>query len=247
MSRLTLFFSVIFILFACDNDLDEVLEESNCLEELIPIDNSISNCFTNDLDTTRYCEQISLEQVFKLSNEAMTWLSYYCNPIEDKFYFVDENNQETFFELTDKEFEIRRQVFNGFDNCEDGTDRYRLYCANEENLKTKLFSELLNIEIEIQLTTAFERPFEDLKHGIELYIRDENKILFHTIIEEGSLDPLISSNHLHFEEIEILDETYFDVFSYKSVIDTSNIQFFYNKDLGIVSFIDQFNNQWKRK
>lgn len=241
-------FALMFTISCAD---DEVSHTKNifpdCVIEGMTVD-ATQDCSIATLDSTIFCELVSVVGMFELSVEERKWMPYYCLDINDKIYFVDSLGNETYFVLRNKNRNLAIGFPNGFDKCNESESQTRLYCVNYESIWTRVYSELLDQELSLKLSVEFDRPFKlPLETGVILEIRTGNTNHLTAFVEVGDLNNVEASNLIFYDELELLGEKFYDVHFRFNPWQSSSIPMYYNKEYGIVGFRDRTNKLWKVK
>lgn len=242
---------VSLILFSCSKDEDSTLSKNQvlsaeCFKDIVPTGFS-QGCSS---DSIYHCEVTEYQDEIPISNEDREWLKIFCLNDFDKIYFHDEEGNETFLEIAEKRFLTMYRTV-GIDTCADG--RFRAFCVKTEQAQ---------VEIRVPIaSTTFNLGIRN-----NLNVQENGDIVSNVMIEAYTINSFLQStlfiNHLNvipeaefsfgqefFSEIEILDKTFNNVYtSNDSNLLISRhpdaIKIFYNKEFGIVSFIDNNGTQW---
>ena len=240
------------LFFACKKEGDKQLSKNQslsaeCFKEMEPTDFEQSCYF----DSTYHCEQIVSQDFIPISDDDREWLKLFCLDNFDRIYFHDENDNETYLEISNKRF---LTTFNnvGMGSCNDG--RLKVTCVE---------TEFANVEIRVPaasmtINVGIRNNFDVLPNGkIESFVAVEaytfnstaqqsNQFIYHlnAIPEFGA-----GLAQEFFPEIEILGKTFEEVYTSddSNPIITRNpdaLKIFYNKEFGIVSFVDNNATQW---
>ena len=253
MNRYLLLLIAIFLLFSCSKDTSvnrpltaNQMFSSDCFEEAEPT-SIASQCI---VDTTTYCQIVEIQESFPFSDDEKEWLKSFCLNTFDKIFFHNENGEEIFMEIDSKGY-FTNTSLRAFENCSD--DRLRAYCVQIEQANVGFWIPDLTTTFDLNLTKIFEGEYpDDLRSSLALWaftisepnvINNQFSLTTHLNIDV-SLESNISQEF--FDEITILDRTFQNVFTSKDVIliSPNTLKFFYNKEFGIVSFIDNNGTQW---
>jgi hypothetical protein len=240
--------AMMFTISCADNDVEQTKNKFvNCVVEGMAVD-ATQDCSIATLDTSIFCEIVSVDSIFELTVEERKWMPYYCLDINDKIYFVDSLGNETYFLLRNKNRNLATGFPNGFDKCTESESKTRLYCVNYENIFSRVYSELLDQELFLKLSVEFDRPFKlPLETGAILEIRTGNTNHLTAFVDPGDLNNVHASNLIFYDEIELLGEKFYNVHTSINSWQSSSIPMYYNKEFGIVGFRDQTKKLWKVK
>ena len=250
MNRYLLLF-ISLTLFSCSKNEETPLTKNQellaeCFKDMVPI-SFIQGC---NFDSTFHCELTEYQDEIPISDEDREWLKTFCLNDFDKIFFHDEDGNETYLEIAEKRFLTTYRTV-GIDTCADG--RFNAFCVKTEQA---------NVEIRVPVASmTFNLVIRN-----NLNVEENEKIVSNVMIEAYSIVSSIQStkfiNHLNiipdfdnsflqefFPEIDILDKTFEEVYtsSDTNIIIPSNpdaLKIFYNKEFGIVSFIDNNGTQW---
>ena len=239
---------MMFIISCADEDVAQTKNSFvDCVVEDMA-EESTQSCSALTLDSTLFCELVSVDGIFELTVEERKWMPYYCLDINDKIYFVDSLGKETYFVLRKKNRNLATSFPNGFDKCIESESKTRLYCVNYENIFSRVYSELLDQELSLNLSVEFDRPFKlPLETGVILEIKTDNTTYLTAFVEVGDLNIVQASNLIFYNELELLGEKFYNVHTLKNTWQSSSIPMYYNKEFGIVGFKDRSNKLWKVK
>ncbi len=262
MTKSTPFFVFIAIFlcqFACksddDLDLNSNIEFSNCLaDEPLP---EFTDSWCNDLslDSTLYCEMISIDTPFRLNTESKGWLPFFCCEIGESIYYSNEKGDQTSLVVSEKGYYIQSTRRNIANHCEFDKEKKVIFCSKKELGFVKVVSDLFGLELEIKLSPYLNTSnLNAITTGTNVYIlskRDSNihngsfiDTHFNRIVESGNLPETFSSSEFY-DEITILNRTFQDVYADSSTNSfSSSIPMLYNQEYGIISFIDKSGERW---
>lgn len=232
----------------CDDDGIQEFEFPDCSVGDDLVDNTTDRCSNYLWDSTEFCEIIVVNEHYLLPMNHREWMPYYCLNVGDAIPYINSVNEETYLVVENLDRGLYSGGFNGFDDCGLNDGRHRIYCVNWEIMSTQLSSELLGHDFQIKLEVEFNRPFEiPLRTGAILNIRGNNISHFTAFVEPGDLENIQAENFIFDEEIELLGEVFLDVHTFKNVVQDSFVQFYYNKEFGVIGFVDYNNELWKLK
>ncbi len=244
-------------LFSCgENDKTKNREFENCLKDEIVKDNGIKNCDLFPLDSSKFCDIVHPDTILRLTEYQKGWLPYFCCNLGEEIYYVDKDENETSFVILNKEFFINKVLKSSQDTCPDNNLRKIYYCFDFEDASVNVYSDLLNIEFHIVLEPDFSSITAKINKSwavlnINSYVKiDSNyKIKTHlfTLLGNDYNDKPYIGFSKHFDEINILGRTFYDVYNYENPRDEDYREIYYNSDYGIVSFIDKSGKQWRIK
>ncbi|MFK7904521.1 MAG: hypothetical protein AB8B69_05330 [Chitinophagales bacterium] len=249
-----LLLSVFFLLALISCKKEEIDKKiSNCLSE--EKEDGLTGCIKENFGSLYddYCEVIIVENVIRLSEGAKMWLPFYCYEVGEKIYYSNEQGNETFLSVKRKSYGRISTGHEEVGTCRDSTDRNKIYCVDGEYANITLSSDLLGLEPIISIKGEIKQPFsiDSIKTGTSLEIytirrTDSSAIItphFNLTIENEDL--MIESNIKYYPEIEILGKYFFYVYSQKFDFFSVRIKIYYNKEFGLVSFVDKTGVQWR--
>ena len=245
------------LFFACSKDEPQASNLSknqtlsaDCLKDEMPLDNGLNQC---SLDTSFSCEVIEVQEPHFLSDEDKDWLKAYCLNDFDKIFFHDEDGNETYLEVSMHRYNTVTTTAFG-NRCVDDPEKLKAYCIKTDNATVEFRVPIAALSFEMRIRKNFNvDEFEIIEPS--LYIEavtfdfadpDKFKIINHF----GALvDEELLGFQRFFPEIDILGKTFKEVYSSNETnvlfpIDPDALKIFYNKEFGIVSFIDNNNTQW---
>lgn len=246
-----LLLSILFLLVLVSCKKEEIDEKiSNCLLE--EKEDGVTGCIKENFGSLYddYCEVIIVEDVIRLSEDSKMWLPFYCYEVGEKIYYSDEQSNETFFSIERKNYSRLSAGYHNFETCLDSTNRKKLYCIDNEYASVTISSELLELEPTISVKSEIKLPFsiDSIKTGTSLEIRtldSSGTITPHFNLTIEKEESMINSNIKYYSEIEILGKHFFEVYSQKFDFFGGRIKIYYNKEYGIVSFVDETGVQWR--
>lgn len=223
---------------------------ADCLKDEMPFDIGPSQC---GFDTSFFCEVIEVQEPYFLSDEDKEWLKAYCLNDFDKIFFHDEEGNETYLEASSHRYSTitTNALGNG---CVDDPEKSKTYCIKSDNARVEFRVPIAALSFELSIRNNFSvDEFETIEPS--LYIEAvtynfSNPDNFRIINHFGaSVDDNRRSFQIFFPEIDILGRTFKEVYSSNDTnvfppIDPDALKIFYNKEFGIVSFIDNNNTQW---
>ncbi len=239
------------ILFSCSKKEEAPLSKNQVLSaECLKSAEPISFDPTCYFDSTYHCELIEYQNEIPISDENKEWLKAFCLNDFDRIFFHDEDGNETYLEIAEKRYMKMRQNI-GVDTC--AGERLSVYCVKTERASVEIRVPIASMTINLGIRN-------------NLNVEENRKIVSNVVIEAYSIVSSIQStqfiNHFNiipdfdnsflqefFPEIDILDKTFEEVYtsSDTNIILPSNpdaLKIFYNKEFGIVSFIDNNGTQW---
>jgi len=252
-----LLFLILPLFFACKKNDQPVNLTTNqtfsadCLKEAKSEDTFRGTCF---FDSIRHCELIEIPDKFLLTDENKEWLKPFCLNDFDKIFFHNEAGEETYLEVTGRSFlDIKSGAI--FPECPNDTTRFVSYCMRSEIATVDFRVPIAKTTFVLELTNRFGGSISsDIQQSLGLRAYTFNSsgssalfpLIHHLNIQPENQNSIFQT---FFPEIEILGKTFDNVYSSNdgNSIITSNpdaLQFFYNKEFGIVSFIDNNGTQW---
>lgn len=242
------FCSLLIFTACCDDDKLTNFEFPNCSFDFEPKDNTSDQCFNHVLDSLAFCELIDVDEYFYLPITHREWMPYHCLSVGSQIPYINSKNEETFLIVQKLDKGIYSGRFNGFDDCDLNDDRHRIYCINREVMTAVLSSDLLGHSLSLILEVEFNRPFElPPKTGAILNINGNNISHFTAFVETNELENIQAGNLIFEEEFNILGESFMNVHTFENVVHDSFVQIYYNKEYGIIGFIDYAGELWKIK
>ena len=213
---------------SCSND-DDAIGGISCLDE--PKNFTTSNiCETNSTDA-RYCIYINMGDL-NLSEKSKEYMPQYCMNVGSNVIFNSSRNEDLIFSITEKSHERHRLFGNYLGNCgEIGL------CFTPEIASIVIYSESLNLELEMKLTYALDEVDQNgEKFGNELSIHLINSLtssskVFGVIVDPGTHSHGSYNNQLYFESIDLNNNTYSEVLSQS--VENGEYKFYCNKDFGL--------------
>lgn len=256
MNRYLLILFLPFIFSCSKNDTSLISKNpilsADCLKEATSIDLSLSKC---PFDTSNYiCEVIEIQEFFPLENDEKEWLKTFCLDDFSKIFFHDSLGNETFIEITENSFNsVNANAL--FGECDNQPRRSKSYCFKAEVAYSQIRIPIASMSFRLGISNFFS-------------VNQEGEITSKLIIDaytfENSFDIIGEKNFSHlvfapedrialgheiFPELTIIDKTFENVHSSNdnNQLNPRNpnaLKIFYNKEFGIVSFIDKDGIQW---
>lgn len=244
-------FLIVILFFSCSKENNGPLSRNqalsaDCLIEAEP------NDFFNEciFDTTFTCEVIELPDFFPISDDNKEWLKAFCLNNFDRIFFHNAEGEETFIEISNTIYNTNQLV--AFDSCDNDVTRRTQYCATSEIASVEMrvpiasltFDLTISNSLSLQSTGEFETLINIQANTFDF--SDQNNPIF---INHMRINPSLNfvSTQNFSSEIDILDRRFTDVYTSIGNFgspDPDALQIFYNKEFGIVSFIDNNDTQW---
>lgn len=254
MKKLILFALISALIFSCRSE--DFVPETNpqfnfeCLLSA-EVEDISQLCDSTDYDTAFVCEKICYEETLYLDIKEKEWLPYFCLEIGQRIFFNDGEGNQTFFEITGKEYKLKTINYIASDTCMNGLQRAFFY--NTEEVLVSFSSDLLRKDFNLTLSylnsfyslTGFERvPSVQISSRNRLVSLFPNVTDFYAQLKpDGTADDFVVS--LDFlPELKVYEKSFSDVVTYNAFLGNDHTEIFYNQEFGIVSFIDQSGKQW---
>ena len=239
------------VLFSCSKNGDSTLTKNQafsaeCLKSAEPM-NFDQTCY---FDSTYHCDLIEYPDEIPISDENREWLKAFCLNDFDRIFFHDEDGNETYLEIAEKRFMTMRQNI-GIDTC--AGERLSVYCVKTEFANVEIRVPIASMTINLGIRNNFN-------------VQDNGKIISSVVVEaytlDASIQPVRYISHLNVipefdnsllqefsPEMDILDKTFEEVYTSNNTNlfvspNPDALKIFYNKEFGIVSFIDNNGTQW---
>lgn len=254
MKQLLFFAVFLLVLVSCKKEGETPSHDlvfGNCLQYEEPV--TLSDCDRLRIDNNPdYCKEIHQGVIFPLSETAGDWLPYFCLEKEDSISFVNSDNEFVHISIVDK---IRKRVFIDYTSeiCENDSSRTRFYCSVREAIYIRIQSPLSEQRLMLNFTPYMEingTSIQELPESLRIYnllpasvtgVRRSLSIPFNW---ENNSQPL-PYDYQYLPEIEILGKTFFEVYTHKEDLNGFYTKIYYNKEFGIVSFVDETGVQWR--
>ncbi len=222
-------------------------EFGNCLKDEEPL--NFEECVIYESDSVEYCEIAYPNAVLPLSEVAGDLLPYYCCEIGDKIPFINQMSESIDFRITAK---WRRPTsINHLEDCELGSNLKKINCVSYESVWFEIGSDLTNSGIVLNLLPVYvdeSLEFKELGEHLVIFNRFIRGLERNPFIIPADLNNLNSSLPYDFQylpEIEILNKTFFEVYTHEGDLKGFYSKIYYNKEFGIVSFVDETGVQWR--
>jgi hypothetical protein len=198
------------------------------------------------IDTNRFCKTIAVEDEMFLSDRDREWMPYWCFEEGDKIYFENEFGIVNHFQVLGFGHKLLTAGYFGNDECEDDPEKENIYCMNIERIWGKLlvreFWQQINFRVEVAFDSILQLP---IKKGLLVRLEGGKVFNSRTIVKKNRLG-MIDAQSLIFEDVKrILDTDFYNVYTAKNLSDNKEIEFYFNKEFGIVGFRDDKGLMWK--
>ncbi|MEZ4888765.1 MAG: hypothetical protein R3E32_28825 [Chitinophagales bacterium] len=250
MKYLLLFAVFLLVLVSCKKEENAPIrnhEFGNCLKDEEPL--YFEECILPESDSIEYCEIIYPNAILPLSNVASDLLPYYCCEIGDKIPFINQMNESVDFSISAK---LRRPLsVNQLEDCELDPTLKKINCVNYESVWFQIDSDLTDSGIVLYLLPTYVNEFlkfQELGEHLIIFnrfVRGIQRDLFIIPADLNNLNSSLSYNFQYLPEIEILGKTYFEVYTHEEDLKGFYTKIYYNKEFGIVSFVDETGVQWR--
>lgn len=214
---------------------------SDCLIGEVAENITGGSCKDSNIDSSQVCELISIEERNTIENESKEWFKFYCTEKSDKIYYHDSDENETYFEFLDNGYFIAFSY--RLLECPDDPLKKLMACTESERAYVNFYSPHLQKEFNLNVKENYrldEFQITEKYPQIDLYTYNAPNSIKHF-----SFAPkVVKSSDTFFDQIEIHGKVFFDVYTFEDRPNPEAIQFFYNKEFGIVSFIDNNGTQW---
>ncbi len=236
----------IFVFSSCCKNNNEENSNRDYLDCVVLDDKEIKINFLcdNEFDTSQYCENIIIESPYRFTENERGWLPNYCGGINQRLYFENDDGQETYFTIVDHEHKISTLHRQGVVPCENDSNKVKTYCYYQERAQVKFHSELINEEFSFSLRIHFTELDDGFESKTYVGIDLAQSGTHYDIIEKES--PPESENIQYFDELYLINEEFSKVYMLKKSIYGKQVDFYYNKEYGIVGF-EYENIEWKIK
>lgn len=259
--------SLIFllVLVSCEKEEESpirvVFELGKCFN------GTVSGNFTVEQDASNFDENLSCGQVFSdthfpLSEEACSWLLNYCCEEDKEVQFINSDGDNSFLFIDERKPVLMNAPIEV--PCENQSDKkltyYHYFEIATVRLGTSLSDEMLSLEVwpdrENILSDApklgaymdiniYESSFlghnnTDRSNSNEIYYPR-----FTIPIDRANLSLPFRYDFQYLPEIEILGKTFYKVYTHEEELEGFYTKIYYNKEFGIVSFVDETGEQWR--
>ena len=221
-------------------------EFGNCLKDEEPLSSEGCNVF--ELQTSQYCEVIHSPHIFSLSETAGDWLPYYCCEKGDTIPYLNQQGKKINLSILGKS--RSKTGIQVIGKCESDSSKNIIRCSNFEKAIIYIESALSEQVLNLHLWPDFEADsLESLKLGAHLNIYNDagrtNNHIFSFPVDWTNLTKPIPYDYQYIPEIEILGKTFFEVYTHEEELKGFYTKIYYNKEFGIVSFVDETGVQWR--
>ncbi len=245
------------VFFACSKDNPQVSNLSKnqtlsaaCLKSEVPVDFN-PQCY---FDSTRSCELVDVQEFFPFSDDNKEWLKTFCLNDFDRIFFHDEDGNETFLEISRNDYSTTRTTIQS-GACQTNPDQLKTYCIRTERASVEIRVPIASLSFNLSIRNIFDvDEFGKIEPSIVLEaitfefsnVPGESKFINHLGILTDSESQFAQE---FFPKIDILGKTFTNVYSSENgnifvPSDPDALKIFYNKEFGIVSFIDNNATQW---
>ncbi len=254
----------LLVLVSCkkeeENPQRVVFELGKCFNGTVPGNFTMEHDDSN-FDTNLYCGKIFAETHFPLSDKACEWISNYCCEENKEFPYVNELGERIFLSIENRSPVLMKAPTSI--PCENQPDKKTTYYHYFEMARVYLKSSLSEQSIVLNIWPSFEDILSDtpkLGSRMDIYNYLERTEISspldipHNNIENRSyrfpadwinLTKPFPYEYQYLPEIEILDKTFFEVYTHEEDLKGFYTKIYYNKEYGIVSFVDATGMQWR--
>jgi len=187
-----------------------------------------------------FCEIVQQEQLL-LTDVTKSWVPQYQFDVGTQFKYKNQAGQTLELTLTAKEHLLVERIQNR-ERCEENSDEFRGLCHETEIFYILLENEDKGIKLYVEMGMSFQTfAFSD-----PTFV--QGRLLFAKLTPEGNKD----GRFLWDEEFDESSSLFMITdFEEESVLLNRTFQkvlskdlYFYNKQFGLVGFIDDFNELW---
>lgn len=220
--------------------------------------NLISNmkCGIDDRPTWQWCERIPSDSIYELSETSLSEIPYLCEPILSRIRYTNEDGRQAEFELRSISTNVFTNWMDSGVRCDTIKPSTRQFCVHSEHIYLIIESEDLDIRFNIRLyhSTQGLAKGSPLNIGEQLFINFHDPSgpsswsvrsqLVHTINAEKMDSADIIDANIGSKEIgiRVYDDVYYN--NDTSTINGHNFHIYYNRNWGIISFVDEAGKQW---
>jgi len=221
-------------------------EFGNCLKDEEPLFPEGCNVF--DSQTSQFCEVVHSPYIFSLSETAGDWLPYYCCEKGDTIPYLNQQGKKVHLSILGKS--RSKTGIQVIGTCESDSSKNKIRCRNFEKAIIYIESALSEQVLVLHLWPDFETDsLESLKLGAHLNIyndtRRTNNNVFSFPVDWINLTKPFPHNFEYLPEIKILGKTFFEVYTHEEGLNGFYTKIYYNKEFGMVSFVDETGVQWR--
>lgn len=245
--RLCILLFTILLVFGCTKEFVQTHSfpvDEHCLTDLNLV-TSHSSCSPEEFDTSYYCGVKDTGFEFSFEENQKFWLPAFCCDIGDEIIFTNGKRKVTSIIVKNKYY-VACNTYTVSSHCDDGFDKWFKYCYKTEEAYVDFSSSELGFDFRIILNFDIrdidsEDPNSNI--SVSIYELDQSGHHVNTFLSNNMEREINDDFHKFHKVMNIHGESFENVHS-STFFDLSSVEMFYNKDYGLLSFIDQSGTQW---